>query len=161
VRLALGVLALLIAGTALAVVLSGGGGSVGVAAPELPSTVLRPPRATLASLRGRPAIIHFWASWCGPCNQEAPQIAHAASELRGRATLVGVDFSDSAGAARAFLRRHKWSFTVLFDHDGEAGNAYGLAGLPTTFVLDGRGRIVARLTGPRSARSLIAALAPG
>ena len=128
---------------ALILLLRGTTPAVRAPAPALPSTVLQPPSRTLASLRGRPALIHFWASWCGPCNQEAPQIALAADELRGRAALVGVDFSDSASAARAFLRRHKWSFTVLSDPDGEAGNGYGLAGLPATFILDGRGRIVA------------------
>lgn len=64
-------------------------------APALPTRVPVGPRVEVASLRGRPAIIHFWASWCGPCIKEAPQLARLASELHGRATLVGVDWSDS------------------------------------------------------------------
>jgi thiol-disulfide isomerase/thioredoxin len=159
VRRGLLVAALLIAGTALAVVLSGGGGSRGRAAPELPSTVLQPPRATLASLRGRQAIIHFWASWCGPCNREAPQLATLARELQGRAVLVGIDWSDNPADAARFIHGHAWSFPILGDENGTTGNEYGLVGLPTTFLLDRRGRIVGRLPGPQTAVGVLEALA--
>src|SRR5713101_4788493 len=75
------------------------GGNTGPAkarpAPALPSRVLVGPRVDIASLRGRPAIIHFWASWCLPCVREAPQLARLAGELHGRARLVGIDWSDS------------------------------------------------------------------
>ena len=126
-------------------------------APNLPQRVLQPPAVTLASLHGQVAIVSFWASWCGPCDREAPQLARLARELRGRATLVGVDFSDARSSALAFIRRHRWRFPVLADENGIAGNDYGLLGLPTTFLLDRRGRIVQRLPGPQTARSLLAA----
>src|SRR5216684_2781652 len=96
------------------------------AAPALPSRVLVGPRVDIASLRGRPAIIHFWASWCGPCVKEAPQLERLAGELHGRATLVGVDWSDNPGSAAGFVRRFHWTFPVLVDSSGEVGNAYGL-----------------------------------
>ena len=154
-----GVGALLIAGTVLAVVLSGTRHSAGQPAPALPTTVLQAPRVTLASLHGRPAVIHFWASWCGPCNREAPEIAALAYELGGRATLVGVDWSDNPSDATLFIHRHHWSFPILGDENGTVGNQYGLIGLPTTFLLDGRGRIVGRLPGPQTAGRVLAALA--
>src|SRR5438445_3568237 len=120
----------------LAVLVGGNAGSTKTRlAPALPSRVLVGPRVDIASLRGRPAIIHFWASWCGPCVKEAPQLARLASELHGRATLVGVDWSDNRGAAASFVRRFHWTFPVLIDPEG-IGNAYGLTGLPTTFLLD-------------------------
>jgi thiol-disulfide isomerase/thioredoxin len=128
----------------------------GRAAPALPSGVLVGPRVSLASLRGRPAIIHFWASWCPPCVKEAPQLARLAGELQGRATLVGVDWSDSPGSAATFVRQHHWTFPVLIDSSGEVGNAYGLTGLPTTFLLDRQGRILRRLVGPQTAGGLLA-----
>jgi cytochrome c biogenesis protein CcmG, thiol:disulfide interchange protein DsbE len=128
-------------------------------APPLPAKVLEPPAATIASLRGRPAIVHFWASWCGPCRQEAPELARLGGELRGRATLVGVDYTDAAGSARAFIARHDWRFPILADPSGRTGDAYGLSGLPTTFLVDARGRIVRRLTGPQTAGGLLRALA--
>jgi peroxiredoxin len=136
-----------------------GGGSKQQArrrAPALPATVLVGPKVTLASLRGKPVIVHFWASWCGPCTKEAPELARLAGELRGRATLVGVDWSDSASNARAFVRKHHWDFPILSDHAGAVGNRYDLQGLPSTFVLDRQGRIVKRLIGPQTAAGLLA-----
>lgn len=127
-------------------------------APALPRRVLQPPTVTLASLRGRPAIVHFFASWCEPCQKEAPQIAALQHELHSRASLVGVDYSDSTGNALAFIHQHRWSFTVLADNSGLAGQEYGIVGLPTTFLLDGDGRIVKRLPGPQTSQSILASL---
>jgi cytochrome c biogenesis protein CcmG/thiol:disulfide interchange protein DsbE len=123
-------------------------------APALPTAVLQPPRATLAALRGKPALVAFWASWCGPCREDAPHLRQAARALGGRASVVAVDWDDGAAAARAFLGRARWPFAVLSDTSGGAGERYGLVGLPTTYVLDPSGRIVATLRGPQSAAEL-------
>jgi thiol-disulfide isomerase/thioredoxin len=125
------------------------------AAPALPSEVLVPPRVSLADLRGKPAIIHFWASWCGPCTKEAPELARLPSVLGDRATLVGVDWSDSRSGATEFVRKHGWKFPNLIDDAGHAGTAWEIRGLPATFVLDARGRIVKRLAGPQTIKGLL------
>jgi cytochrome c biogenesis protein CcmG/thiol:disulfide interchange protein DsbE len=149
---------LAIAALVAAELLSGGSTDDARPAPALPAAVLVPPRATLASLRGRPAAINFWASWCGPCRYEAPQLERLARSLRGRAQLVGVDWSDGAGGARSFVRQNGWTFPVLRDATGTVGERYGLVGLPTTFILDPRGLVVATLRGPQTAASLRRAL---
>lgn len=151
----IGVLALAVAVVAFALTGTSKGGG---AAPPLPRAVLQPPAVTLASLRGHPAIVHFFASWCTPCTQEAPHIAKLAEQLHGRATLVGVDYNDVSSNGLAFVHKHHWSFPILSDEKGFAGEKYGIVGLPTTFVLDGSGHIVKRLTGPQSAASIMAAL---
>jgi cytochrome c biogenesis protein CcmG/thiol:disulfide interchange protein DsbE len=138
--------------------LSGTHAATARAAPPLPAKVLEPPAATIAGLRGRPAIVHFWASWCGPCQKEAGELARLSGRLGGRATLVGVDYTDAAGSARRFIARHGWHFPILADPDGQTGDAYGLAGLPTTFIVDADGRIVRRLTGPQTAAGLLRAI---
>lgn len=137
--------------------LSGPGGqSTRRPAPALPERVLVPPRPDLAALRGRPAIVHFWASWCGPCRAEASQLAALQRQLHGRAALVGVDWSDSPSGAAAFVRAHHWTFPNVEDRNGEAGAAWRIAGLPTTFIVDREGRIVRRLIGPQTASALLA-----
>jgi thiol-disulfide isomerase/thioredoxin len=123
-------------------------------APALPSEVLVPPRATLAQLRGRPAVINFWASWCHPCEREAAELARFARRPAGGARLVGVDFLDDAARARDFIRKHGLTYPNLRDANGDAGRRYGVASLPVTFVLDTRGRISSTLRGPQTVETL-------
>jgi cytochrome c biogenesis protein CcmG/thiol:disulfide interchange protein DsbE len=131
---------------------SGGGGARRASA--LPSEVLVPPRVTLTSLRGRPALVNFWASWCHPCRREAPELQRFAARPPAGARLVGVDFTDDRGAAQAFIREHGWRYPNLRDPDGTIGRRYGVEGLPITFVLNPRGEIVDTLRGPQTAATL-------
>lgn len=153
--LALAVLAVLL------VIGLGHGGHAGArAAPSLPRERLAGPPVTLAALRGRPALVTFWASWCGPCSKEAPELERFALSAAGRGRLVAVDWSDpSIPEAKMFIEHHRWTFSVLRDEQGTVGLAYGLTGLPATFVLDGSGQIVEELRGPQTAQSLSQALA--
>ena len=144
--LGLGLVALI----AIEVVTAGGNGTTGQPAYPLPAKVLQGPRATLASLRGKPALINFWASWCEPCREEAPELARLDRTLHGRAALVGVDYTDQEASARSFLRQFGWKFPVLGDPDGVYGARYGFTGLPATIVLDPEGRIAETLHGPQS-----------
>ena len=127
-------------------------------APALPASVLVGPRVTIPALRGKPAIVSFWASWCDPCRHEAPVLERFAHTLGGRARLVGVDWNDTGGGATAFLKRFHWTFPNLRDADGVVGNDYGITGLPTTFLLDSRGHVAAVLRGPQKASDLEEAL---
>lgn len=132
-------------------------------APKLPGEQLAGPKVTLASLvadaHGRPVAVVFWASWCGPCHQEAPALERFAQSAEGRGRLVGVDWSDSLGGARSFVRQYHWTFPVLRDGEGLVGNEYGFPGLPATFVVDAQRRIRELLPGPQSETSLREAFA--
>jgi cytochrome c biogenesis protein CcmG, thiol:disulfide interchange protein DsbE len=153
------VAALVIAAIVLAEVASGGGSEqTGRAAPPLPAKALRPPGTDLAALRGKPALVDFFASWCVPCAEEAPTLRRLSAALGDRATVVAVDWDDAGGPARAFVHKHGWTFPVLADTSGTAGERYGLVGLPTSFVLDPEGRIVATFRGPQSEAKLRQAL---
>jgi cytochrome c biogenesis protein CcmG/thiol:disulfide interchange protein DsbE len=133
-------------------------------APALPRESLSGDPVTLASVLasdgGRPAAVVFWASWCGPCAQEAPEIARFSRSATGRGRIVGVDWSDPLRSeARSFIRRYAWTFPNLRDAEGTVGNSYHLRNVPTTFIVDAHALIRATLIGPQSVRSLQAALA--
>jgi thiol-disulfide isomerase/thioredoxin len=136
--------------------------SVGRAASALPREHLAGPPLTLAGLlraaAGRPTLVVFWASWCDPCAREAAALERFSRSGPGRGRMVGVDWSDGLAGARSFIRRYSWTFTNLRDSEGTVGNDYHLIGLPTTFVLDGRGRIRTVLRGPQDEGSLERAL---
>jgi len=131
-------------------------------APKLPTERLSGAKATLASLlagaHGRPALVVFWASWCGPCHQEAAALQRFSESATGRGRLVGVDWSDGLSGARAFVRRYHWTFPNLRDAEGLIGNSYRFPGLPATFVVASDGRIQALLAGPQTEASLRRAL---
>ena len=143
-----------------------GSSSLGRLAPALPRERLLGPPVTIASLTTasgapttRPALVVFWASWCGPCAREAPALERFSESVAGRGRLVGVDWSDALAGARSFIRRYAWTFSNVRDSDGTVGNAYHMTGLPTTFVIDAHRRIRGVLRGPQDERSLKRALA--
>jgi cytochrome c biogenesis protein CcmG, thiol:disulfide interchange protein DsbE len=147
----------LIAALIVAELVTSGGGSKADQAPELPGEVLVGPRVTLDSLRGDVAIVNFWASWCDPCKREAPEFAVYGRDLPDGIRLVGVNWDDARGSARAFIKRYHWRFPNLRDGSDEAGARFGLTGLPATFVIDRKGRIAETLRGPQTVAEISAA----
>jgi thiol-disulfide isomerase/thioredoxin len=103
---------------------------------------------SLAELRGHPVVINFWASWCGPCRDEAPVLAAAARRYAGRVVFLGIDHEDLTSDARHFLRRTGAPYVSVRDADDHVYTAYGLTGTPETYYLDARGRAVAHSAGP-------------
>jgi peroxiredoxin len=102
--------------------------------------------------------INFWAGWCGPCRDEASAFEHLARSLHGQARLVGVNWNDSLDSARSFISAHHLTFPNLRDADGTVGDSYRITGLPTTFIVDSRGRITDVLQGPQDVSDVERAL---
>jgi thiol-disulfide isomerase/thioredoxin len=107
---------------------------------------------SLDSMRGRPTVVNVWGSWCGPCQKEAPLLVSAAKTLGNQAHFLGIDSRDAGTAAgRTFEARNDISWPSLFSPGGEAVLAFnGLVsprGVPTTVVLDGKGRPAAVFSG--------------
>ena len=125
----------------------------------LPRQALSGQPVTLAALRGRPVLVVFWASWCGPCAQEAPALERFARALHGRAALIGVDWNDPVMSdARSFVRHYDWSFPNLRDAEGLVGDDYGITDLPSTYVIDATGHLRRTLRGPQTQQTLQRAL---
>jgi thiol-disulfide isomerase/thioredoxin len=87
---------------------------------------------TMRTLRGKPVVVNFWATWCGPCKTEMPRLVAAAKTYEGRVHFLGVDVQDDAATAAEFIREYDIPFRSLSDPDGKIRRAQRLVGLPET-----------------------------
>ncbi len=115
----------------------------------------------LTAYEGRPVVVNFWASWCGPCRTEAPELV-AFSKAHPDVQMLSVNSDDpSRDAAVAFAQKSQWVWPSVFDPSAEIQRAWGVGGLPATFLVDAEGKLRARkLGGTTTAElsSLVAAL---
>ncbi|HEY1539790.1 MAG TPA: TlpA disulfide reductase family protein [Solirubrobacteraceae bacterium] len=97
-----------------------------------------------ADFRGKVVVLNFWASWCGPCKQEAPVLDAAQKRLQagGRGTVLGVTYDDATPDSLNFVKKYAIDYPNVRDVGTKLADAYGTTKLPETFVIDARGRIV-------------------
>lgn len=103
-------------------------------------------QVSLADFAGKPVVLNFWASWCGPCRAELPDLISFA-EAHPEAAVVGVNFQDTPGEARRLHDELGVTFPSIADPRGEIAAELGLRGMPTTFFLDSEHRIVGVVAG--------------
>ncbi len=101
----------------------------------------------LSSLRGRPAMVNFWATWCVPCVQEHASL-NAGARANPDVAFLGVVYEDSAENAQGFLAQRGSAYDSYVDENGRAAIAFGVYGVPETFFIDARGKIVDKFVGP-------------
>jgi cytochrome c biogenesis protein CcmG, thiol:disulfide interchange protein DsbE len=102
---------------------------------------------SLAAYAGKPVIVNFFASWCGPCRQETPLMARYYSSAHGTVRVIGIDTNDSRTAALAFTKHYGVTYPVGTDPAATTAGTFGVTGLPQTFFLDSKHKIVDRVYG--------------
>jgi len=104
-------------------------------------------KLSLASLRGKPAVINFFASWCAPCKAESRVLESTWQEYKGRVNFVGIDYHDVTSDGLRFLHAHDITFPTVQDGSGAVGDRYGLTGVPETFVVNAQGHLLTHIAG--------------
>lgn len=137
-----------------------GGRGAPAAAPDFTVKTLSGEIISLSDFRGKPVVLNFAASWCGPCETEAPTLARMYDKYKDQVAFVGLAVRDSEQSQREFADRHGLTFPIGMDPQGNIMYNYqkagkvSLAGIPTTFFLDREGNIATFWVGPVSDSTL-------
>lgn len=128
---------------------------IGEPAPEFALADLDGNPVRLADFEGRPVIVNFWASWCGPCVAEFPLLSKALDEHADEGlAVIGVVFQDNSESARAFMQRMNADWPAVMDPGGKVAQQYALYGAPQTFFIGRDGRLVSQSVGQFSPQQL-------
>ena len=111
----------------------------------------------LSDYVGKPIVLNFWASWCGPCKSEMPEFQQVFAEMGEQVQflMVNATVSDTMADAKSFINQYGYTFPVVFDTRGEALYTYGVDAFPTTFFLDKTGTVAGYAVGAISKDTLL------
>ena len=131
--------------TLAAVIMTGAafaGGDTGRPAPAFTLTELNGQPAALSQFKGQVVMVNFWATWCGPCQQEMPLLDQMYKKFKPAGfTLLGVNVDKEAPPVRELLARKPVSFPVLLDPANQVSKAYHVDEMPSTVIIDRKGEI--------------------
>ncbi|MEY8460159.1 TlpA disulfide reductase family protein [Eggerthellaceae bacterium 24-137] len=132
----------------------GNGANATTPAPDFAMTDTEGKTLKLSDFQGRPVLLNFWASWCGPCASEMPAIQTAWEQHGENVAFVIVNMTDMGGeteqTARAFLADAGYTFPVYFDQNSSAATAFGVTSIPQTYLINSSGEIVGAYMGAMS-----------
>lgn len=127
---------------------------VGRTAPGFTATSADGSTFTLDATRGKPVVLSFWASWCGPCRQELPALAEL-QKTRSDVVIYAVNVDRERAAADKFLRAVPFDLPIVWDNLAEALGQYDVTSMPTMFLLDAQGTVKWRKTGFSREKGLV------
>jgi len=118
------------------------------AAPDFQLQNLDGQSITLSDFRGKPVVVNFWATWCGPCAFEMPFVQEIYDERSGEGLIVlAINVGESASEVEQFMQNHDLSIPVLLDTDRAVSWQYNIRAFPTTFFIDKDGIIQDKVIG--------------
>jgi thiol-disulfide isomerase/thioredoxin len=106
----------------------------------------------LSGFKGKVVFLNFWATWCPPCREEMPSMEALYRRFRGRdldLEFLAVDIQEDKGEVAAFMREYGLTFPAALDGTGRISAEYGIRGIPTTFIIDREGNVIASVVGGR------------
>lgn len=104
----------------------------------------------LSQYEGKVIFLNFWATWCGPCRKEMPSMQKLYDELKGDGfEIIAVNLQEEKKEVQKFMDSLKLNFPVLLDKTGQVGGIYGASSIPTTYIFDRKGFVVAGAIGTR------------
>lgn len=122
-------------------------------APEFALPDLAGKTVSLASFRGKPVLVNFWATWCDTCRVEMPDLEALFRRSGGRYSVVGLSMDENAASAvPPFVKKHQLTFPMLIA-DRKVSAAYAVRGLPAAYLIDAEGRVTRRWVGPLDVRA--------
>jgi YD repeat-containing protein len=104
----------------------------------------------LERYRGKVVVVDFWASWCVPCRRSFPWLNEIQTKYRDQVIVIGVNVDRNQADAAQFLRDVPATFAMIYDPEGKLASHYEVPGMPSSFVFDAQGKLVARHIGFRS-----------
>ena len=112
-------------------------------------------KVEIKQYKGKIIFLNFWATWCGPCKEEMPSLEVLHRQFKGENFVLMTISVDYEGLipVREFLNKQRYTFPVLLDPNGEVLDLFEVKGIPTTFIIDKRGRVIGRAIGPRDWKS--------
>ncbi len=125
-------------------------------APDFSLQALKGKEVEIKQFQGKVVFLNFWATWCGPCKEEMPglEFLHQYFKNRNFALLtISVDY-EGIKPIQEFMNKHQYSFPVLLDPKGETLDLFEVKGIPTTFLIDKKGRMIGKAIGPRDWKSI-------
>ena len=126
----------------------------GVEAPDFTGELMDGTSITLSELQGKPVIINFWATWCGPCVKEMPAFERLKDDFGDKIGIIAVNCGDDAETVKDFVEENGYTFPVVLDEEYSISMLYPTNSIPYTVVLDAEGKVTHISTGALDADTM-------
>ena len=105
---------------------------------------------SLSDYKGKSVFLNFWATWCPPCRAEMPSMQEVYEKMdKDKYVMLAVNIREEREAVKSFISQNGYTFPILLDPDGRVASKYAVRGIPTTYLIDEKGKVVNKIVGSR------------